>query len=343
MFAWLRRKTDRTPPRPAADVLLAAIHAELTASAPWDRARATRWVAALDALCTDHIDVFRQHLPELRQLLTRWYAVHPYEITWARDYNFQVKDPLGVTTADAIHGEHTPLLRPWATLLRSFSVDLGGPNLFHHGCDLDAVLILLRDASLPPRVAQLSLPRMDNYSERDTDQLIASIRDDPAFAHLEHLAIKTALPLLPRHIQRLARAPWAANLRTLDLTETMIDWSLDPPHARRHAALRALTRFTGLTHLFLYSDIHLTSDLAVLLETPLANLTHLALGHAPKDPALLDLLATTRALPRLQELCFGGGPARQDPAWDRVLAASFPIYLHGQRVTADYPNRSPAP
>ena len=340
MLAWLRRKTARKPPRPAPDLLLAAVHAELTAS-DWDRARATRWVAALHALCTDHIEAFRQHLPELRQLLTRWYATHPYQITWSRDYAFQVKDPLGLTTDDAIHGEQTPLLRPWATLLRSFSVDLGGPHLFHHGCDLEALLFLLRDASLPPRIAQLSLPRMDNYSERDTDDLITLVRDHPAFADLEHLAIKTALPLLPRHLQRLAHAPWAAKLRTLDLTETMIDWSLDPPHARRHAALRALTRFTGLTHLFLYNDIHLTSDLAILLETPLAHLTHLSLGHAPKDPALLDLLATTRSLPSLQELCLGGGPARQDPAWDRVLAASFPIYLHGQRVTADYPNRAP--
>ncbi len=50
-------------------------------------------------------------------------------------------------------------------------------------------------------------------------------------------------------------------------------------------------------------------------------------------------LATTRSLPKLQELCFGGGPVRTDPAWDRVLGASFPIYLHGTQVSAEYPKR----
>lgn len=96
---------------------------------------------------------------------------------------------------------------------------------------------------------------------------------------------------------------------------------------------RCLQRFTGLTHLFLYNDIDATADLAVLLETQFAHLTHLSLGHGPKDAAVLELLATTRSLPSLQEFCFGGGPVRTDPAWDRVLAASFPVYLHGQRVT----------
>ena len=56
--------------------------------------------------------------------------------------------------------------------------------------------------------------------------------------------------------------------------------------------------------------------------------------------ATLELVATTRSLPSLQEFCFGGGPARTDPAWDRALAASFPVYLHGTRVTAEYPQRT---
>lgn len=340
MLAWLRRMVDRTPPRPAAEVLLDTVRAELVSTEAWDGARARRWITALDALCAGHMDVFREQLPELRELITRWYAGHPFEIAWSRDYRFQVQDPLGITTDDAIRGEDTPLLRPWATLLRTFTIGVGGPHLFHHGCDLEAVLMLLRDASLPQRIHKLALPSMEDYSKREIDELVALICDAPCFAALEHLVIKTAVPLEPRHIERLAAAPWAATLRSLDLTETMVDWSVDVPDAPRHAALRALTRFTGLTHLVLYNDIHLSPDLAVLLETPLANLTHLSLGHGPEDAAMLDLLATTRSLPKLQELCFGGGPKRTDPAWDRVLAASFSIYLHGQRVTAENPRRT---
>jgi len=55
---------------------------------------------------------------------------------------------------------------------------------------------------------------------------------------------------------------------------------------------------------------------------------------------LFELLATTRSLPRLREFCFGGGPVRTDPAWDRALAVPFPVYLHNQRVSAEYPKRT---
>ncbi len=340
MLSLLRSLFGGAPPRPAADTLLATVRAELASAAAWDGVRVRRWTAALDALCASHMEVFREHLPELREHTERWYQGHPFEVMWTRDHNFHVKDPLLVTTDDAIVGEDTPLLRPWATLLRSFEIEVGGRHLFHHGCDLAAVLMVLRDPSLPQRIKKLSLPPMNDYPEHEIDQLVAVMGREPCFAELEHLAIQTALPLQPRHIERLAAAPWAANLRTLDLTETMVDWSVDVPDAQRHAALRALSRFTGLTHLVLYNDIGPTSDLAVLLETPLANLTHLSLGHGPKDADVLDLLATTRSLPKLQELCFDGGPVRTDPAWDRALAAPFPIYLHGQRVTAEYPKRT---
>jgi hypothetical protein len=339
MFAWLRRMIDLAPPRPTAGVLLETVRAELASTAAWDGVRARRWLATLEALCAGHMSVFSEHLPELRELIARWYAGHPFEIVWSRDYSFQVRDPLGITTDDAIGGEQAPLLRPWATLLRTFMVGVGGPNLFHHGIDLEAVLLLLQDDSLPRRTHKFVLPTMDRSARYGIDELVAVLCDAPGFAELEHLVIRTAVRLEPRHLERLAAAPWAAKLRSLDLTETMVDWSVDVEDEWRHAALRALRRFTGLTHLVLYNDIHLTPDLAVLLEEPLVNLTHLTLGHGPQDADMLDLLATTRSLPKLQELCFGGGPVRTDPAWDRVLGASFPIYLHGMQVSAEYPKR----
>lgn len=336
MLAWLRPLFARTPSRPAADRLLETVRAELASG---QGVRAGRLRAAIDELCASHIDAFREHLPELRELFARWYAAHPFEVVWSRDYNFDVVDPLGLTTDDAIVGEDVPRLRPWATLLRSCEIAVGGPHLFHHGCDLEALLVVLRDPALPRRIHSFALPRMDNYPAHEIDELVTVMVNEPCFAELEHLAIRAALPLEPRHLERLAAAPWAGGLRTLDLCETIVDWSVDLPDDQRQVALRALQRFTGLTHLFLYNDIDATADLAVLLEAPFAHLTHLSIGHGPKDAAVLELLATTRSLPSLQEFCFGGGPVRSDPAWDRVLAASFPVYLHGQRVTAEYPKR----
>jgi hypothetical protein len=197
------------------------------------------------------------------------------------------------------------------------------------------------DPSLPRQIQRFTLPWMHDYSPGGTDELVAMMVNEPCFAGLEHLAIKTALPLQPRHLERLATAPWARGLRTLDLCETMVDWSVDLPDDQRHQAFRALQGFTGLTHLFLYNDIDSTADIAVLLERPFAELTHLSLGHGPRDAGLFELLATTRSLPRLQEFCFGGGPVRTDPAWDRAHAVPFPVYLHGQRrVSAEYPKRT---
>jgi hypothetical protein len=339
VFSWLRPLFARPPARPTAEVLLQTVRAELASGGAWEATRARRWRAALDELCASHIEVWLEHLPEVRELVTRWYAAHPFEVVWGRDSNFRVVDPLGLTTDDALVGEDMPVLQPWATLLRSFMIDVGGPHGFHHGCDLADLLRVLRDPSLS-RIRSFALPRMDNYPAGEIDELMAAMVNEPCFAELEHLAINTALPLKPRHLERLAAAPWAGSLRTLDLCETMVDWSVDLPDEQRHLALRALQRFTGLTHLFLYNDIDSTADLAVLLEAPFVNLTHLALGHGPKDAAVLELLATTRSLPSLHEFCFAGGPVRTDPAWDRVLAASFPIYMHGQRVTAEYPKRT---
>lgn len=340
MLSWLRSLFARTPARPPADVLLETLRAELAPGAVWETARARRCVAALDELTASHIDEFREHLPGLREQFAAWYVAHPFEVVWSRDYNFRVVDPLRLTTDAAIEGADTPLLRPWATLLRSFEIEIGGAHAFHHGCDLGDLLRVLRDPSLPRRIERFALPRMDNYLPRQIDDLVAVMMNEPCFAELQHLAIKTALPLEPRHLEQLAAAPWAGALRTLDLCETMVDWSVDLPDEQRHRALRALQRFTGLTHLFLYNDIGPTGDLAVLLEAPFADLTHLSLGHGPEDAAVLELIATTRSLPSLQEFCFDGGPARTDPAWDRALAASFPVYLHGTRVTAEYPKRT---
>lgn len=201
----------------------------------WEGVRAGRLRAAIDELCASHIDAFREHLPELRELFARWYAAHPFEVVWSRDYNFCVVDPLGLTTDDTIVGEDVPRLRPWATLLRTCKIAVGGPHVFHHGCDLEALLVVLRDPSLPRRIHSFALPPMDNYPAHEIDELVTVMVNEPCFAELEHLAIKTALPLEPRHLERLAAAPWAGGLRTLD----------DPPLDRPRSQGRRLARAAG--------------------------------------------------------------------------------------------------
>jgi hypothetical protein len=339
MLSWLRQVFTPSHRRPSAEALLEAARRELEADAAWDQGRARRLTAALEGLCSGDSELVRERLLALQGPFARWCVARPFEVVWSRDYGFRVVDPM-VTTDAAITGEEAPTLRPWASLLRTLEILSGGPNLFHHGCDLGAVLTLLADPWLPRRILKFSWPSLQDCSAGEIDALVAVMCEDPRFAALEHLAIRTAAPIEPRHVELLAAAPWAATLRTLDLTETMIDWSVDVADGPRHAALRALRRFTGLTHLVLYNDIHVASDLEVLLEAPLASLTHLALGHGPEEAAALDVLATTRSLPQLQELCLSGGPARTDPAWDRALGASFPIYLHGRRVSAEYPCRT---
>lgn len=336
MFAWLRR-LFAGPGAPGPDPLT-TVFAELESPEPWGFPRTQRWAVALDALSSDP-PRWREQLPELRARIALWYAAHPFEIVWSRDHAFRVREPLGLTTDDLVHGQDAPNLVPWATLARTLEFHTGGRNLFHHGCSLRDVLAVLRDPAMPERVELFALPSVVEHRPHEVDGLVRTLCDAPCFAGLAHLVLRTAVRLEPRHIERLATAPWAAGLRTLDLGETMADWSVDVPDEPRHAALRALSRLRSLTHLVLINGLGPTSDLEALLESPFPALTHLNLGSGLAEAGALELLASTRSLPAMQELCFAGGPARGDPAWDLAAAAAFPIYLYGVRVTADYPAR----
>lgn len=332
MLAWLKRMFGASP-RPPAAVSLVVLD-----EPPQD---VQAWCAAVARLCRRDPAMFRQRLPELRARLEAWYEEHPLEVVWGRDYQFRVEDPLRITTDDVVWGEDDLALAPWATLLRSLVVTTGGPNVLHHGCGVTEVLELLRDPSAPEAIVNLSLPHLILDARAELDELVEVLCTSERLRALRHLQFGDALPLDGRHVERLAEAPWAASLQTLDLTEVMVDWSVDRDDAERHGALRALGRLQSLTHLFLYNDIGTVGDLAVLLEATFPALTHLNLGVGPKEPELLALLAETSSLPRLQELCLAGGPPRTDPGWDRVLELPFAVYLHGQRVTATYPNRTP--
>lgn len=295
---------------------------------------------ALDELSSPGVAIGEELLSPLRARLARWYERHPLEVRWRRDDSFAVVDPLGITTEETIRSAEEAELAPWTTLLRTFEVVANGANVFHHGCDAADLLALFRDPFAPARIQSLPLPSLVDQTPAQVDALVELLCIGERFGQLRHLALGSALTLAARHLERLARAPWATSLRTLDLTETMVDWSVDC-EAELHRALRALGGFTSLTHLSLYNDLGTTADVAALLEAPLSALTHLELGSGPTDPAFLELLATTRSLPELEELCLSGGPQRTQQEWDRVVEAPFSVFLHGQRVTAEYPKRTP--
>lgn len=321
MPKWLDRLLGRStqPPPPSIDLLGAPI------------TDAAAWFSALGRRAQHDPAWLREHLPQLRGQLERWYADNPIEVVWGRSYDLRIRDPLPITTDDVVWGDDVIEVVPWATLLRSLVIVTDGPNVLHHGCGVAEVLELLRDPSAPERIESLSLPHLVVEAASEVDGLIEALCTSERLRELRHLRLPSASFIEPRHIERLARAPWARSLQTLDVTEVMADWSVDCA-GELHAALRALGRFESLTHLFLYSAIGTSDDLAVLLEAKLPALTHLNLGVAPGDPAVLDRLAETRSLPRLQELCLAGGPARECPGWERLREVPFAVYLHGQRV-----------
>ena len=260
---------------------------------------------------------------------------------WERDQiTLRVVDPLGLTTEETIRSAEEAELAPWATLLRSFVVVTNGANVFHHGCDAGELLALLQHPFAPERIESFPLPALVEARPEQVDALVELLCTSARFGALRHLALGWSLPLAVRHLEQLARAPWAATLRTLDLTETMVDWSVDCP-AELHRALRALAGFRSLTHLSLYNDVGTTADVAALLEASLPELTHLSLGSGPTDAAFLELLARSESMPKLEELRLADGPPRTRPEWDQIAAARFSVFLHGQPVTAEYPRRTP--
>jgi len=339
MFEWLKRRASRSRPRRSDQELLATIDAALD-EADWGPPSIGRVCQALDELVLPGAAASEELLALVRPRVTRWYERHPLAVKWSRSYDFAVSDPLQITTEETIRSAEEAELAPWATLLRTFEVVIGGANVFHHGCDAASLLALLRDPAAPARIQNLPLPSLVDETPAEVDALVELLCTSNRFGDLQHLSFGTGLTLEPRHFERLARAPWAASLLTLDLTEKMVDWSVDR-EADLQRVLRALGGFESLTHLVLYNDIGTTHDAAALLESTFPALTHLNLGSGPTDAGFLELLATTESLPKLEELCLSGGPHGASGEWARAVDARFSIFLHGQRVTAEYPKRTP--
>lgn len=339
MFGWLKRRAPRSPPRRSrsTEELLAAIDAALDDS-EWGPSSQRSLCQALYEGTSRGAGA--ELLARLSAGLPRWYERHPLAIAWGRSHDFAVIDPLGITTEESIPSSEEPELAPWATTLRTFDIVTGGANVFHHGIDGSGLLALLDDPHAPARIENLPLPWLVDETPAQVNALVDRLCSRERFEPLRHLAVSTGLTLTAGHFERLAQAPWAKSLQTLDLTETMVDWSVDCP-AELRRALRTLSRFESLTHLFLYNDLGTTDDAAALLEAPLPALTHLDLGGGPTDDGFLELLATTKSLPKLEELCLSGGPERTSKAWDVAVELPFAVFLHGQRVTAQYPKRSP--
>lgn len=330
VFGWLKRR----PATSTAPKLLAH-------DATPEQARA--WVLALTSRCRGGDPAVRAVLDEVRPQLEAWYAAHPIEVRWApRLDGLLALDPLAITTEDLVvrDRDYDWSLVPWSALMRSLVVERGGRG-FHHGCMAEELSALLEHPWTPRRVEILHLPGFDFVHERERDDLVAHLVGAPGLRELAHLRLTTADAIRPEHVTQLTLAPWASSLRTLDITELMVDWTVDLEPAERHTILRSLGRFDGLTHLTLYSDLAGADDLAVLLAALAPSVTHLELGSMPEAGDWLEVLA--EGAPRTGLECVsvsvGGGPPRPDPAWDRLRDGPVPIFLHGRRVDADYPAR----
>jgi hypothetical protein len=344
MFRWLERLLSRPPP-PRTDeprsieALLAAIAGPLAdGSLAGELATTRAWCDALDELCArDAQEFLAVHEARITEQLAEFYGRHPLTVSWPRDYELRVVDPLGLTTERLVCGE-PPEFVAWARLLRSLVI-VSDEVVFHHGCRVADLLALLRDPAAPRAIEALVLPSLDYNDHAEIDALVDELCQNPRLRGLEHLTLRPAPPLDGRHIEDLAAAPWAGSLRSLDLCEQMVDWSVDRPEAERHAALRALGRFTALEHLSMYNNFGEAAELAAFLDAQFPALTHLSLGHLPPEGEFLERLATTDSLPRLQELRISGGPPNTDPAWGRAVERQAPIFLHGRRVGPEYPHR----
>lgn len=275
-----------------------------------------------------HRDAAGEQLAELQRRLQAWYALHPLEVKWGRDYSTRIHEPLVLDPEDLLGADDGRELVSWARLLRSFAL----------GRTAREVTRLLRADDAPAHIENLDLRRhLDFERAADVDELVQVLCTHDRMRTLRHLALPGSLRLTARHLERLATAAWAPTLETLDLTEVMIDWDADP----RRAVLRALAAFGSLTHLVLYNDVGAGADLDALFEAPWASLTHLNLGSIGKSASVLEGIARIETAPRLTELCLSGGPARTDPAWDSLRDARIPVYCSGCRVDATYPNPAP--
>jgi hypothetical protein len=326
MFGWFKRRAE-------------------TATAPQSlapnatREQALAWALGLTSRCRGKDGAVRALLDEARPQLDAWYAGFPIEVRWAPGLDgLRVVDPLPITTDELLVSEDPWSLLPWATLVRSLVIVTGGAG-FHHGCMATDLVALLEHPRTSRRIEVLQLPSFDLMHERERDELVARLVAAPNLRELAHLRLTSAGSIRPEHLTQLTHAPWASSLRTLDITELMVDWAVDLEPAERHTLLRDLGRFDGLTHLVLYNDLAGADDLAVLLAHLAPSVTHLELGRMPGAADWLDVLADAAPRTGLEHVSLGGGPPRTHPAWDRLRDSSVPFFVHGRRVDADYPAR----
>jgi len=341
MLGWLKRLVSSGPtasprrPGRSVDDLVVAVKDALASDAIVAGAGRRELCVALDELSAR--GALEDHLPELRSAFADFYQRHPFEMQWGRGYEMRVVDPLGLDGDAITRGDDVPELVPWARLLRTMALDTGD-RLFHHGCGLGDVLELLEAPNAPEAILHLSLPSMEIETLALRDRFVDSLCENPRLRSLEHLAFRSSMMFEPRHIEQLVSAPWASSLRSLEITEQMVDWSVDLEPAQRHPALRNLGKLRSLTHLSMYNNLGDASDVEAMLTEPFPALAHLNLGSSLKDAAGLDLIL--ERLPTLRELSLSAGPPRTDAVWDRIVASGIPTYLSNTRVTSDYPKRT---
>lgn len=344
MLGWLKRifspatgassSHDSPVSRTPRSVDVDAVKRLLASESPIVRASVRDLCAMLDELCAR--GAFDDALPVLRPAFADVFQRHPYEVRWGKGTEMFVVDPLGVDVDALTRGGAEPELVPWARLVRTLALSTGGVR-FPNECGLRDVLALLDDPHAPEAIVSLSFPVLMVEDDASRERFVAALCESPRLRALEHLAFRDVRLLEPRHFEQLASAPWASSLRTLEITEMMVDWSVDYEPEVRHPAYRALGRFRSLTHLSMYNNLDEASDVEALLTEPFPALTHLNLGASLRDPAGLDLLL--ERLPTLRELSLSDGPPHTDPVWDRIVASGIPTYLHGTRVTETYPLR----
>lgn len=298
-------------------------------------AAAAGWCAAVEELHA--LDGLEAHLPAMRAALASFYARHPIEIHFGRDYKASVVDPLPLDLDMLAGSGATVAFAPWTRTVRTLQLRPGRrlpPQPF-----VDDVNAVLAHPDLPETIAFLAIPSCDLHSVAEIDRLVTLLCTAPQLRSLEHLVFQSVLiGLTPAHVVQLAAAPWAATLRSLAFSEQMVNWSVDLDAAERLPAYRALGELRGLTHLHLYNNIGDGADVEALLASGFPALTHLNVG-ALYDPAALDALLDRTKLPALRELCIDGDIPRTHPVWDRVVASGVPVYLHSRLVSASYPAR----
>lgn len=297
MMRWLRELFPGAPAPFAGDT-------PTVVDPSWDGAAVVAWCLELDRWCRrEGPAAFEAAIPALRPGLDAWYASHPIVVRWKEGREtLSVADPLSLTTDHLIwrSADEERSLAPWTTLVRSFVIETSNVA-FHHGCDLRDVITLLAAQEAPARIVHLEVPSVVDAPEADVDVFVDRLCDEERFGDLRHLVFRGSLPFQVRHIERLASAPWAASLQSLDFNEQLVDWPVDREPSEYHRALRALGAMTALEHLDMTNNIGSPADLAVFLERSFPALKHFEIGVLPAEDAAAfrKLLAQPKSLPRV--------------------------------------------